>query len=646
MKKQITSILLAAVMTAGMAVPSTMVRAENETKPVITETEQPKEKTPKVDEKEQPKENKEETPVVENVKVTFKLLEGALEGQEYKPVEVKKGEKLVKPEDPKAKETYKFVAWVIKEEGKEDKAFDFNTALDKDIELSAKFEKDVEAVKKIANEKIAKLASLSAKRVDAFKELIDKAELKDIEDIIKKAESENNYKEKAIATIGKLEDLTSDLIKRMTADIKDAKENKVVDSIVSLAKDYAEASDDIKLETEVVFDKKDAKKATLNVETEKPSDTKKVKVRVFSNDEKVKLDYEKLVDKDGKVSFDIERAKEDYRVVVRTIVEEKNKETLNKNKSVKVANYDASMFEFDVKDYAISNKGRDRFAFTFTVKDAPIYMKVKVNDHLADYDFDYKTNDAKVTYELRDVRDTDEIKVKIFADGYKDYEKSVKAKDLSKIVSLKKYVLGYPNGNFCPENTVTRAEATAMFVRLERGTLSSSSKASYFKDVKSEWFAEDVNYAAEKGYIGGYPGGYFKPHENMTREQFAQMISTYIVRNVDKKEGVKLPILKDLDEKHWSTSAIQEAVERGIIDGYKDYSFRGYQDITRAEAVKILNRVFGRETTQDSLVDNYNIYKLMTFNDVSTSHWAYYEILDAANTHQVNVLDANKVWID
>lgn len=644
MKKQITSILLAAVMTAGMVMPSTMVYAEDETKPVVTETEQPKEEAPKEDEKEQPKED--ETPVVENVKVTFKLLEGALEGQEYKPVEVKKGEKLVKPQDPKAKETYKFVAWVIKEEGKEDVVFDFETALDKDIELSAKFEKDVDAIKKITNDKIAALGSLSSKRIDYFKDLVNKAELKDIESISNQAEIENDYKEAAIESINKFDDLTGDLIKRMATDIKDAKEFKDVDAVVSLAKDYAEASDDLKLETEVKFDKKDAKKAILNVVTEKPSDTKKVKVRVFSPENKIKLDYEKLVDKDGKVSFDIERAKEDYRVTVRVIVEEKDKETLNKNKSVKIANYDASMFEFEVKDFAISNKGRDRFVFTFTVKDAPRYMKVKVNDHVADYDFDYKTNDAKVSYELRDVRDTDEIKVNIFADGYKDYEDSVKVKDLSKVVSFKKYALGYPDGNFRPENTITRAEATAMFVRLERGTLSSSSKASYFKDVKSEWFAEDVNYAAEKGYIGGYPGGYFKPHDNMTREQFAQMISTYIVRNVDKKEGAKLPILKDLDEKHWSTSAIQEAVERGIIDGYKDYSFRGYQDITRAEAVKILNRVFGRETTQDSLVDNYNVYKLMTFNDVSTSHWAYYEILDAANTHQVNVLDANKVWID
>lgn len=644
MKKQITSILLAAVMTAGMVMPSTMVYAEDETKPVVTETEQPKEEAPKEDEKEQPKED--ETPVVENVKVTFKLLEGALEGQEYKPVEVKKGEKLVKPQDPKAKETYKFVAWVIKEEGKEDVVFDFETALDKDIELSAKFEKDVDAIKKITNDKITKLGSLSSKRIDYFKDLVNKAELKDIESISNQAEIENDYKEAAIESINKFDDLTGDLIKRMATDIKDAKEFKDVDAVVSLAKDYAEASDDLKLETEVKFDKKDAKKAILNVVTEKPSDTKKVKVRVFSPENKIKLDYEKLVDKDGKVSFDIERAKEDYRVTVRVIVEEKDKETLNKNKSVKIANYDASMFEFEVKDFAISNKGRDRFVFTFTVKDAPRYMKVKVNDHVADYDFDYKTNDAKVSYELRDVRDTDEIKVNIFADGYKDYEDSVKVKDLSKVVSFKKYALGYPDGNFRPENTITRAEATAMFVRLERGTLSSSSKASYFKDVKSEWFAEDVNYAAEKGYIGGYPGGYFKPHDNMTREQFAQMISTYIVRNVDKKEGAKLPILKDLDEKHWSTSAIQEAVERGIIDGYKDYSFRGYQDITRAEAVKILNRVFGRETTQDSLIDNYNVYKLMTFNDVSTSHWAYYEILDAANTHQVNVLDANKVWID
>lgn len=623
--------LLATILAVGMIVPSNMVLAEDEKLPVVNETKEEENK------KEETKE-----PVVEVVKVTFKLEEGAAEKQNFEPVEVKKGEKLVKVAAPNAKEGYKFVAWYLG-----DKAFDFETILDKDIELVAKFEKveTINDLREKAIKAVEKLENLSELRFNEYVKEIMLANEAELKVILAKANDEDSYKARAIAKLKSFPNLTEEVVKDLTKEIKNALSEKKTAEIIEQAKDIEEASEDIKLDTEIKFDKKDVKKAVLQVVTDKPEKDTKVKVKVTSLSKDVKLDYEKEVDKDGKVEFDIERAKEDYRINVRVILEQKDKYTLNKNKSVKVANYEAAMLEFETSDYELSRSDYNKHEFAFIIKDAPSKMEIKVNDEKADFKTvgDKKEN-AKATVTLRNIDDKDELKITIKAEGYKDYEKKVKVADLIKFKEFKKYILGYPDGTFGPSNTITRAEAASMFARLERGSIASSSLGSFFKDVHNEWFAEDVNYVAQKGYMDGYPGGYFKPNENMTREQFAQMISVYIQKNVEKLKDSDSVVLKDVDRKHWSANAIQEAIDRGIIDGYGDSTFRGSQDITRAEAVKILNRVFGRVTTEKSLTNEVNVYKLVTFKDVNTSHWAFYEILDASNTHSVNVLDNLQTW--
>ncbi|MDD7353299.1 MAG: S-layer homology domain-containing protein, partial [Peptoniphilaceae bacterium] len=53
--------------------------------------------------------------------------------------------------------------------------------------------------------------------------------------------------------------------------------------------------------------------------------------------------------------------------------------------------------------------------------------------------------------------------------------------------------------------------------------------------------------------------------------------------------------------------------------------------ITRAEAVSIVNRMFNRQADR-AFVDEKS-FELRKFKDLSTSHWAYYDIYEATNTH-------------
>lgn len=61
----------------------------------------------------------------------------------------------------------------------------------------------------------------------------------------------------------------------------------------------------------------------------------------------------------------------------------------------------------------------------------------------------------------------------------------------------------------------------------------------------------------------------------------------------------------------------------GWIKGYPDGTFRPNHSITRAEAAKLINRVTGRSLRVQAIVTQ--------FTDVPASHWAYREIVSAAN---------------
>ena len=189
------------------------------------------------------------------------------------------------------------------------------------------------------------------------------------------------------------------------------------------------------------------------------------------------------------------------------------------------------------------------------------------------------------------------------------------------------YIKGYPDGTFKPQANVTRAEAAQMFATLLNGGADfGTSAATRFSDASDNWYSKAINYVVAKGLISGYPDGTFKPNESITRAEFAQMISGYV--KTEKKSSSDFQDVKD----HWAKDAIDKLNGNKNVNGYPDGSFKPNAKITRAEAVTILNSVFNRNTTANSL-NNVNKSALNKFSDVNEGFWAYYNILDAANTH-------------
>lgn len=188
------------------------------------------------------------------------------------------------------------------------------------------------------------------------------------------------------------------------------------------------------------------------------------------------------------------------------------------------------------------------------------------------------------------------------------------------------YISGYPDGTVRPDGEITRAEVAAIFTRLaEKNT--QGSFVDKFSDVKQgDWFTESIMKLTSKDIIKGYPDGTFKPNNSITRAEFAAIASKYIN---DKKLATESFV--DVPSNHWARDVILQVKAQGWITGYSDGTFKPDAPITRAEAVSIVNRMFDRQADR-AFVDEKS-FELRKFKDLSTSHWAYYDIYEATNTH-------------
>ena len=190
------------------------------------------------------------------------------------------------------------------------------------------------------------------------------------------------------------------------------------------------------------------------------------------------------------------------------------------------------------------------------------------------------------------------------------------------------YLIGYPDGTFAPNRGMTRAEVATMFTRLLKDRpVKGQTYAAGLSDVYAgDWYADTVGYAVQKGIVSGYPDGSFKPNQAITRAEFASIASRFAELTEEKDLT-----FSDLDASHWGYKAIRLAASNGWISGYPDNTFRPEQAITRAEVTSITNRILNRYADLDWI--NAHNDEVIHFSDVSTSDWFFEPIMEATMGH-------------
>ena len=199
------------------------------------------------------------------------------------------------------------------------------------------------------------------------------------------------------------------------------------------------------------------------------------------------------------------------------------------------------------------------------------------------------------------------------------------------------YIIGYPDGTVRPEADITRAEVVTIFFRM----LTDSARTRYwaetnkFTDVADDaWYNIAISTLANAGVLDGYTDGTFKPNETITRAELIKIASSFYDTTAGKSSE-----FSDI-EAHWAEKFIEEAYKLGIVDGYGDGTFHPDQAVTRAEAMKIVNRTLERAPHKDYLLDDMIKWP----DNADTEKWYYAEVQEATNSHDYDMVGEHEKW--
>lgn len=147
---------------------------------------------------------------------------------------------------------------------------------------------------------------------------------------------------------------------------------------------------------------------------------------------------------------------------------------------------------------------------------------------------------------------------------------------------------------------------------------SETGQAAGFSDVSTGYtFYDEVEYLSSEQIITGFTDGTFKPDNVVTRAQVAIMIGRALGLNGDPKNTK----FTDVTANVTGSGYIASAVDRGIITGFPNNTYRPNEPVTRAQMAIFLNRAFTLTEGQAN-----------SFKDVSSDMAAYQSIINVAVT--------------
>jgi hypothetical protein len=129
--------------------------------------------------------------------------------------------------------------------------------------------------------------------------------------------------------------------------------------------------------------------------------------------------------------------------------------------------------------------------------------------------------------------------------------------------------------------------ALVLALTLALGTFSYAAAAP-MEDVVGEDCEDAVARLVALGIIAGYPDGTFRPDRPVTRAEFAKIMVSALGIGEAALYAAGPTRFPDVTADHWASGYINVAVDVGIIVGYPDGTFLPENQVTFAEAIKMI----------------------------------------------------------
>ena len=162
-----------------------------------------------------------------------------------------------------------------------------------------------------------------------------------------------------------------------------------------------------------------------------------------------------------------------------------------------------------------------------------------------------------------------------------------------------------------------------------------------FKDTDDHWAKDIISYMNKEGIVNGSTENgeiLYKPQNNVTRAEFAIMVSNYLGLDTKNYEDISLEVFVDeKDIPTWAKSYVKAVYSEKIINGKDNYGklcFEPNSNISREEAITILSRMLPKQIEETEVL----------FDDKELiSDWAYNSFERLISSGFVNGYEDNTI---
>ncbi len=206
------------------------------------------------------------------------------------------------------------------------------------------------------------------------------------------------------------------------------------------------------------------------------------------------------------------------------------------------------------------------------------------------------------------------------------------------------YIIGMPDGLVHPEGLITRAEVATIFFRMLKDEVRNEywCKTNDYYDVQPEdWFNNAISTLTNMGIFNGKPDGGFHPRDNITRAEFAT-IAVRFFANITDSLVITEDYFSDISNS-WANEYINMAYLLELVKGYTDGTFKPSNEISRAEAMSIVNNTLRRSPCKEGMLPDEQM--IMWPDNMNKNRWFYVVVQEATNSHEFQLFeDGTEDW--
>lgn len=221
---------------------------------------------------------------------------------------------------------------------------------------------------------------------------------------------------------------------------------------------------------------------------------------------------------------------------------------------------------------------------------APVYAENEVPDQ-----------NAQPVIQVQTVQDEKTGETQQIAEPVKQVQEQVVINDVAadywaklpiENVVSKEFMKLDENGNFNPENTLTRIEFVQALLKILSNDNIDVKISNMFTDVKdTDAYYADVLRSEQLGLVYGYPDNTFLPNNSMLRSEVTSIIS-----HITKDKFIDCSVLEPYADKdeipEWARIPYAKSINYGIFVNHPDENkLEPNRELTRAEAAVLLSRL-------------------------------------------------------